>query len=129
MKQAIQFLFSVSLALTVTSSAPADDLEKNFVNPPDSARPGVYWYFLDGNLNGKEMTADLEAMKAAGLGNLVFLEVDLGMPKGPVRWMTGPWQDRFVQIINPHFPALRSDPLAFSGASRRKQTPSSSGFP
>jgi len=77
----------------------AGDLEQNFVNPPDSARPGVYWYFLDGNLNGKEMTADLESMKAAGLGNLVFLEVDLGMPKGPVRWMTEPWQDRFVQII------------------------------
>ena len=27
---------------------------------------------------------------------------------------------------NPHFPALRPDPLALSGASRRKQTPSSS---
>ncbi|MGL4399497.1 MAG: hypothetical protein ACRCXD_06490, partial [Luteolibacter sp.] len=26
---------------------------------------------------------------------------------------------------NPHFPALRPDPLALSGASRRKQTPSS----
>lgn len=62
----------------------AGDMEKNFVNPPDSARPGVYWYFMDGNLNGKEMTADLEAMKVAGLGNLVFLEVDVGVPKGPV---------------------------------------------
>lgn len=77
----------------------AGDLEKNFVNPPDSARPGVYWYFMDGNLNGKEMTADLEAMKAAGLGNLVFLEVDVGIPKGPVRWMTEPWQDLFVQTV------------------------------
>jgi hypothetical protein len=27
-------------------------------------------------------------------------------------------------ISNPHFPALRADPLALSGASRRKQTPS-----
>jgi hypothetical protein len=26
---------------------------------------------------------------------------------------------------NPHFPALRSDPMALSGASRRKQIPSS----
>ncbi|HEX5791027.1 MAG TPA: glycosyl hydrolase, partial [Luteolibacter sp.] len=59
----------------------------------------MYWYFLDGNLNGKEMTADLESMKSAGLGNLVFLEVDLGLPKGPVKWMTEPWQDAFVQII------------------------------
>jgi hypothetical protein len=28
---------------------------------------------------------------------------------------------------NPHFPALRADPLALSGASRRKQTPSRHG--
>jgi len=77
----------------------AGEMEGNFVNPPDSARPGVYWYFMDGNLNGKEMTADLESMKAAGLGNLVFLEVDIGMPKGPVRFMSEPWQERFVQTV------------------------------
>jgi hypothetical protein len=74
-------------------------MENHFVNPPDAARPGVYWYFMDGNLNGKEMTADLESMKAAGLGNLVFLEVDVGIPKGPVRWMTEPWQDLFVKTV------------------------------
>ena len=77
----------------------ADKLEDAFLHPPDSARPGVYWYFMDGNLNGPEMTADLEAMKAAGLGNLVFLEVDVGVPKGPVRWMTEPWQNAFVQTV------------------------------
>ena len=27
--------------------------------------------------------------------------------------------------INPHFPAIRSDPMALSGAARRKQIPSS----
>jgi len=75
------------------------EMESNFVNPPDSARPGVYWYFMDGNLNGKEMTADLEAMKTAGLGNLVFLEVDVGIPKGPVKWMSEPWQELFVQSV------------------------------
>jgi hypothetical protein len=30
---------------------------------------------------------------------------------------------------NPHFPALRADPLALSGASRRKQTPSRKRYP
>lgn len=74
-------------------------MKNRFLDPPDSARPGVYWYFMDGNLNAKEMTADLESMKAAGLGNLVFLEVDIGMPKGPVRFMSGPWQERFVQTV------------------------------
>ncbi len=77
----------------------AGEFEKNFVNPPDSAQPGVYWYFMDGNLNSKEMTADLEAMKKVGLGKVLFLEVDLGIPKGPVQWMTEPWQKAFVQAI------------------------------
>jgi hypothetical protein len=76
------------------------DLEKNFVSPPNSARPGVYWYFLDGNLNGKEMTADLESMKEAGIGNLVFLEVEIGSPpKGPVAFMSPQWQELFVQAV------------------------------
>jgi hypothetical protein len=78
----------------------AGDLEKNFVNPPDSARPGVYWYFMNGNLNGQEMTADLESMKAAGLGNLVFLEVDIDEPPGgPVAFMSPKWQELFVQSV------------------------------
>jgi len=82
-------------------TAPAaGDLEKNFVNPPDSARPGAYWYFLNGNLNGPEMTADLESMKAAGLGNLVFLEVDIDEPPGgPVAFMSPQWQDLFVRAV------------------------------
>jgi hypothetical protein len=78
----------------------AGDLEKNFVDPPDSARPGVYWYFMNGNLNGREMTADLESMKAAGLGNLVFLEVDIDEPPGgPVAFMSPEWQELFVRSV------------------------------
>jgi hypothetical protein len=78
----------------------AGEMENNFLNPPDSARPGVYWYFLNGNLNGKEMTADLESMKAAGLGNLVFLEVDIDEPPGgPVAFMSPKWQELFVHSV------------------------------
>jgi|CryBogDrversion2_1035201.scaffolds.fasta_scaffold358279_1 hypothetical protein len=39
---------------------------------------------MNGNLSGKEMTADLESMKAAGLDNLAFLEVDIDEPPGGV---------------------------------------------
>lgn len=35
-------------------------LRSGFLNPPDSARPGVYWYFMDGNLSKKGMKKDLE---------------------------------------------------------------------
>ena len=79
--------------------AEADDLEAQFRDPPDSARPGVYWYFMDGNLDREAMTADLESMKAAGLGNLVFLEVNVGVPRGPVDFMSPEWRDLFAHAV------------------------------
>jgi len=77
----------------------AADLQNGFQNPPDSARPGVYWYFMDGNLSREAKTADLESMKAAGIGNLIFLEVDVGVPRGPVGFMSPEWQELFVHAV------------------------------
>lgn len=74
-------------------------LEAQFVNPPDAARPGVYWYFLDGNRDPKAMTADLESLVRSGMGSMVFLEVDLGVPRGPVNFMSDSWQDMFAHAV------------------------------
>ena len=76
-----------------------DELKKGFVNPPDSVRPGVYWYFMDGNRTYDGMTADLEAMKRAGIGSVIFLEVDVGVPRGPVDFLSEEWQDMFVYAV------------------------------
>ncbi len=91
------------LALLLAASwcaAPAATLEDEFRQPPDAARPGVYWYFMDGNLNRQEMVKDLESMAEVGLGNLVFLEVDVGVPRGPVKFMSGEWQDLFANAVH-----------------------------
>jgi hypothetical protein len=80
--------------------ANAVALEDEFRNPPDSARPGVYWYFMDGNLDREEMVKDLESMKEVGLGNLVFLEVNIGVPRGPVDFMSDPWQELFANAVH-----------------------------
>ena len=69
----------------------ADELEKQFAAPPATVRPWVYWYFMDGNLTREGMTADLAAMKQAGIGGAIFLEVNLGMPRGPVDFMSPQW--------------------------------------
>jgi hypothetical protein len=78
----------------VRASTPAteDDLEQAFRTPPAEARPWVYWMFMDGNLTREGMTADLEAMNRAGIGGAIIMEVDLGIPRGPVRFMSEPWQ-------------------------------------
>lgn len=76
-----------------------DPVISHFENPPESARPGVYWYFINGNVSKTGMTADLESMKKAGLGNLIFLEVNVGVPRGPVDFMSEQWQELFAHAV------------------------------
>ncbi len=38
-------------------------LDQVFLNPPDSARPSVFWIWTNGNITKEGITADLEAMK------------------------------------------------------------------
>ncbi len=79
--------------LSVPSLHGDPTLESGFAHPPAAAKPWVYWYFMDGNLNRDGMTADLEAMKQAGIGGAIFLEVNIGIPRGPVDFMSPQWQD------------------------------------
>jgi hypothetical protein len=89
----------LALCAALTGARAADDLAARFANPPDAARPGVYWYFMDGNLSREGMTRDLESMKQAGLGHLVFLEVNVGVPRGPVGFLSEPWQELFAHAV------------------------------
>ena len=93
---ALIFTSIVPISCTMGTIEPGKQrMLKAFLNPPDSTRPGVYWYFMDGNLSRQAMTSDLESMKKAGIGNLVFLEVNVGVPRGPVDFLSEEWQDLF----------------------------------
>jgi hypothetical protein len=97
-------LFATGL-LFVCFNRPGDDnqamnrLKEGFLNLPDSARPGVYWYFMDGNMSKEAITEDLEAMQKAGIGNVVFLEVNVGVPRGKVDFLSEEWQDMFTHAV------------------------------
>jgi hypothetical protein len=74
-------------------------LKKGFANPPESARPGVYWYFMDGNVSKEAITKDLESMKRVGIGYVVYLEVNVGVPRGTVDFLSETWQDMFGHAV------------------------------
>ena len=74
-------------------SADPDSRIADFIQPPDDARPWAYWCFMDGNLTREGMEADLQAMKRAGIGGAIYLEVGIGIPPGPVEFMSEPWQE------------------------------------
>ena len=67
-----RLLLSSALILFVLSfgSAQTDNLRENFHHPPESARPWVYWVWMDGNITREGITADLESMKEAGIGGV-----------------------------------------------------------
>ena len=75
------FLFLIQLLSPVRA---ADGLEQGFHQPPAAARPWVFWFWLNGNITSNGITADLEAMQRAGIGGVSIMEVDQGVPKGPV---------------------------------------------
>ena len=85
-----------------TGASPKEtikELKSGFLSPPNTARPGVYWYFMDGNLSQDAMTEDLESMKAAGIGSLIFLEVNVGVPRGQVDFLSDEWQRLFAHAV------------------------------
>ena len=48
--------------------ATAVDLAAGFADVPMSARPQVWWHWMNGNVTKEGVTADLEAMKEMGIG-------------------------------------------------------------
>ena len=78
----------------------AGQLDHQFLSPPASAKPWVYWYFMDGNLTREGMLADLAAMKKAGIGGAIFLEVNIGIPRGSVDFMSPQWQQLFSDAMH-----------------------------
>lgn len=88
------------ITLLLTLALSGDSLKAAFAAPPDTARPEVYWYFMEGNMTREGMTADLEAMKKAGLGGGIFLEVDLGIPRGPVKYMSPEWRQHIAHAVH-----------------------------
>jgi hypothetical protein len=87
-------LAAVLLAPAV-SAAPADPLETGFLNPPDSAKPQTWWHWMNGNITKTGITADLEAMKQIGLGGATIINVDCGIPRGPVNFLSPEWREDF----------------------------------
>lgn len=93
----------LSILFNFKGREPANDirlLKEQFLDPPEDARPGVYWYFMDGNLSKDGMTADLESMKQAGIGSVLFLEVNVGVPRGNVDFLSKEWKMLFAHAVH-----------------------------
>ena len=93
-------MLGLALCALAGTATAGEALAKNFVTPPKEARIWVYWFWLNGNLTPEGMTADLEAMKRAGVGGVLIMEVDQGAPVGPVAFMSDKWRELFKHMVS-----------------------------
>ena len=76
---------------TVAGGVSSPSLEENFLNPPDSAKPKTWWHWMNGCISQQGITADLEAMKKAGLGGAFIFHVGLLPFDPPVKFGSEEW--------------------------------------
>ena len=70
-----------------------DALSQGFQAPPSTAKPQVWWHWLDRNVTKEGITADLEALHRIGLGGAQIFNIDYQIPTGSVPFMTPEWLD------------------------------------
>ena len=76
-----------------------DALERGFQNPPDSAKPRVWWHWMNGNITKEGIKLDLEWMKRIGLGGFQNFDAAFLTPKVVDKrlvYMTPEWKDAFL---------------------------------
>jgi alpha-L-rhamnosidase len=56
---------AVLAVCVLTAQSPGDPLRRGFENPPDSAKPRVWWHWMNGNITKEGIQADLEQHQVA----------------------------------------------------------------
>jgi hypothetical protein len=82
----------------VASTASSPSLEQQFQDPPNSARPRVWWHWMNGNITKDGIAKDMAWMKRVGIGGLQNFDADISTPQivdKRLVYMTPEWKDAF----------------------------------
>jgi len=77
-------------------------LIEGFANPPSSARPRVWWHWMNGNITEEGLTRDLEWMHRIGIGGVQTFDINLTTPQivdHRLSYMSEPWQRAFLSAV------------------------------
>ena len=80
----------------------ADALLRGFVDPPNEARPRVWWHWMNGNISTEGIKLDLEWMHRVGVGGVTIFEGAINTPQVvPQRliYMTPEWKQAFQTAV------------------------------
>jgi hypothetical protein len=97
------FLFSVLTIFSFTAFAQTNLISKdsifiNFETPPNTAKPRVWWHWMNGNITKDGIQKDLEWMHRVGIGGFQNFDASLLTPQiveKRLTYMTPDWKDAF----------------------------------
>src|ERR1700739_2336155 len=75
-----------------------DPLKKGFEDPPESARPRVWWHWMNGNITEEGIKLDLGWMHRVGLAGFQNFDAALSTPQvvdKRLAYMTPEWKQAF----------------------------------
>jgi hypothetical protein len=93
----------VNAQAPVTPAANVDMLYQSFLDPPNSARPRVWWHWMNGNIAEQGIRLDLDWMHRVGLGGVTIFEGAINTPQVvPQRliYMTPEWKHAFNYAVD-----------------------------
>ncbi|MFV8817556.1 glycosyl hydrolase [Haliea sp. E17] len=85
------------------SASDALTLEQGFEEPPNVARPRVWWHWLNGNITAEGIRKDLEWMQRSGIGGLTNFDVNFAVPSivdKPIPYMSGEWKEVYRYSVS-----------------------------
>ena len=93
-------LIGMSLIDSVSSNneTASEALEQGFLSPPNSAKPRVWWHWMNGNISKDGITKDLQWMKRVGIGGMQNFDAARESPQFVETrsiYMTPSWKDAF----------------------------------
>src|SRR5215469_3235263 len=91
------------LAVIPCAGQAADPLKSGFENPPDSAKPRVWWHWMNGNITKEGIKLDLEWMHRVGVAGYQNFDAALQTPQVVDKrlvYMSPEWKDAFRYAIS-----------------------------
>jgi len=85
-----------------SAQLPVDPLVQGFATPPESAKPRVWWHWMNGNITKEGIKLDLEWMHRIGLGGFQNFDASLSTPQVVAKrlaYMTPDWKDAFKYAV------------------------------
>ncbi len=78
------------------------NLEQSFRTPPDSVKPWVFWFWINGNISQEGITKDLEALKEIGINGVIWMEVSgpWWAPEGKIEAGSTKWHEAMQWAIS-----------------------------